>query len=65
MEGFGGVFVESLGGVPDVSPNLERLSRKEFSLPTATPTVSAPTEAQSVPSAVTRAPHCFRHEISG
>ena len=28
MEGFGGVFVESLGGVPDVSPNLERLSKE-------------------------------------
>lgn len=28
MEGFGGVFVESLGGIPDVSPNLERLSKE-------------------------------------
>ena len=59
MEGFGGVFVESLGGVPDVSPNLERLSKEGVFLPTATPTVSAPTEAQSVPSAVTRASPLF------
>lgn len=28
MESFGGVFVESLGGLPDVSPNLERLSKE-------------------------------------
>ena len=26
MEGFGGVFVESLGGLPDVAPNLNRLA---------------------------------------
>lgn len=28
MESFGGVFVESLGGIPGVSPNLERLSKE-------------------------------------
>ena len=28
MEGFGGVFVEPLGGVPDVSPNLNRLAKE-------------------------------------
>ena len=28
MESFGGVFVESLGGIPSVSPNLERLSKE-------------------------------------
>lgn len=28
MEGFGGVFVEPLGGLPDVSPNLNRLSKE-------------------------------------
>ena len=28
MEGFGGAFVEPLGGLPDVSPNLNRLSEE-------------------------------------
>lgn len=28
MESFGGVFVEPLGGLPDVSPNLNRLSKE-------------------------------------
>ena len=28
MEGFGGVFVEPLGGLPDVAPNLNRLSEE-------------------------------------
>ena len=28
MEGFGGVFVEALGGLPDVAPNLNRLSEE-------------------------------------
>ena len=28
MEGFGGVFVESLGGLPGVAPNMERLSKE-------------------------------------
>ena len=28
MESFGGVFVESLGGLPNVSPDLERLSKE-------------------------------------
>ena len=28
MEGFGGVFIESLGGLSDVSPNLNRLSEE-------------------------------------
>ena len=28
MEGFGGVFVETLGGLPDVAPNLNRLSEE-------------------------------------
>lgn len=28
LEGFGSVFVESLGGVPGVSPNIDRLSRE-------------------------------------
>ena len=28
MEGFGGVFIEPLGGLPDVAPNLNRLSEE-------------------------------------
>ena len=28
MEGFGGAFIESLGGLPDVAPNLNRLSEE-------------------------------------
>ena len=28
MEGFGGVFMEPLGGLPDVSPNLNRIARE-------------------------------------
>ena len=28
MEGFGGVFVEPLGGLPDISPNLNRLAKE-------------------------------------
>ena len=28
VEGYGGVFIESLGGVPGVSPNWERLSKE-------------------------------------
>lgn len=54
MESFGGVFVESLGGLPNVSPDLERLSKEGVFSRTVTPTVSAPTGAQSAPSAATR-----------
>lgn len=54
MESFGGVFVESLGGLPDVSPNLERLSKEGVFSRTVTPTVSAPTGARSAPSVATR-----------
>lgn len=31
LEGFGGTFVESLGGIPEVAPNLERLLKEGIS----------------------------------
>ena len=64
MESFGGVFVESLGGIPGVSPNMERLSKEGVfftncyanSFRTDRGTVCTFSGYQSFPD-------CFRHEI--
>lgn len=59
MEGFGGAFVEPLGGLPDVTPHFNRLSKEGIFLQTVMPIVSVPTVEQSVLSAVTL--DCLRH----
>ena len=43
LEGFGGEYIEELGGAKNVSPNMSRLIRGASSSTTYMPTVSAPT----------------------